>query len=62
MLFLILVNNIYHVKNWENLHSSIICPLKRELEELHRYSSFPPPPQKKPPSIFLQPGIFSDSL
>lgn len=46
MLILILVNNIYNVKKWESLHSSIICPLTRELEELHRYASFPQNPHQ----------------
>lgn len=41
MLYLILVQNVYHVKKWESLHNSTICPLTRELEELHIYSSLP---------------------
>lgn len=45
MLFLILVNNIYHVTKWESFHISIICPLTRELKKLHRYTSFPKNPQ-----------------
>lgn len=46
MLFLILVNNIYHVIKWESLHISIICPLTKELEELLRYTSFPKMPHE----------------
>lgn len=55
MLYLILVKNVYHVKKWESLHNSTICPLTRELEELHIYNSFP---KKKKKSVFLQPGIY----
>lgn len=52
MLFHILLNNIYHVKTWENLHSSIICPLTRELEDCTDILVFP-----KPPCVFLLPGF-----